>query len=119
MMEPMRHDYDNVDQADDHGEFRSTTDVDHESLMGDEKQWYLHGVHDRQPARRSRLGRAVAVFRSYRWLIDTGLLVVILVLLLQDGARYNSTSQQPWEVGGDLTGVGPQCTSLPHPPPPF
>ena len=52
----------------------------------------------------------LARFRSYRWLIDTFLLLVnvgMLVLVLTDDRR--EFSQAKWQVGGDFSGTGPMC----------
>ncbi|KAK0721016.1 hypothetical protein B0H67DRAFT_577952 [Lasiosphaeris hirsuta] len=104
MMEPL-HKYESVEHIDDHdhGEAGSTTEVD-ESLMGDEKQW-----HHSRPTRRSRPSRWAFLFKfsSWRWIVDTSLLVVIIYLLLRDQSRQQSANQL-WEVGGDFTGVAPK-----------
>jgi len=98
-MEPL-HKYENIDQIDDHGDAGSHTEVD-ESLMGDEKQW-----HHNHPTRPPALSRAVSLLKSFRWIIDTALLVVILLLLLRDRGREPQMNQ--WDFGGDFTGVGPR-----------
>ncbi|KAK3358767.1 hypothetical protein B0T25DRAFT_446382 [Lasiosphaeria hispida] len=99
MMEPL-HKYGSVEHIDEHGEAGSSTEVD-ESLMGDEKQWH------HSPVRRSRSSRWASLFSSWRWVVDTSLLVVILYLLLRDQSRQQPASQL-WEVGGDFTGVAPR-----------
>ena len=101
MMEPM-HKYENLDYLDYQVEAGSHTEVE-DSLMGDEKRWH------HQDPEQSRRSRAAALFNSYRWIIDTSLLVTILVLLLRDRWREPPTNQ--WDFGGDFTGVGPRCKS--------
>ncbi|KAK3369961.1 hypothetical protein B0H63DRAFT_564223 [Podospora didyma] len=105
-MEPMRK-YSHVQPLDDHVDDRSSTEVD-ESLMGDEKgqrDWH------HQPLRKSKRSRVASAFQSYRWIIDTSLLLVILGLLVRDQWRRPDSSLSgghPWDFGGDLTGVGPK-----------
>lgn len=65
------------------------------SLMGHEKTWS-------PPSRRARLWKTLA---SWRWVIDTGLLVVILVLVLRKAETPNSKPA----IGGDLSGYAPDC----------
>jgi hypothetical protein len=64
--------------TDDQEELLSSTEVD-ESLMGDEKQWYSPEL---ETGKRSKTNTFTIAFRSYRWLIDTFLVLVIIGLLL-------------------------------------
>lgn len=102
MMEPLRR-YDSLD----HVESSSSTEVDESSLMGDEK----HRHHDDwQPEpHRSLRQKASSLFLAYRWILDTSLLLVTLVLLLRD----RPPAPPQWEVGSDFTGVAPKCTCPP------
>src|SRR5689334_18629394 len=101
-MEP-QHKYENVRvaQPEDMEECRSSTEV--ESLIDDEKHWGT------QPRRTTRRSKAASCFASYRWLIDTGLLLVILGLLVRQ--QLHEPPVNKWEIGGDFTGVGPSCKS--------
>ncbi|KAK0652484.1 hypothetical protein B0T16DRAFT_426963 [Cercophora newfieldiana] len=98
-MEPLDHKYESIEHADDHGEAGSHTEVD-ESLMGDEKQWHQHHHLQPRPTLRRRIS---SIFTTCRWVIDTALLVIILILLLRDKQREDPSNQ--WEIGGDITGV--------------
>jgi len=104
MMEPQQHKYENVpaQQPDDCDE--SSTEVD-ESLMGEESQWNdkTLGMMDRRSKKRSLRAKLA----SYRWLLDTSLLLVILGLIVRDQLRERPVN--PYDFGGDLTGVGPRC----------
>jgi len=101
-MEPM-HKYENIKHVDDHCETGSTTEVE-ESLMGDEKQW--HNQRHHLQTKRTIRSKIASIFSTCRWVIDTALLVVILLLLLRDKSREAPVNQ--WDIGGDLTGVGPK-----------
>ncbi|KAI7913220.1 hypothetical protein M9X92_009587 [Pyricularia oryzae] len=108
MMEPTkeRHDYANIDEHDDG---RSSTEVD-ESLMGmDEEKHYSRRDH-MLPSRRPKTlaAKLLAPFKSGRWLIDTALLLVIIGLLVKD--KWKEVGN-PWQIGGDITGVGPKFSS--------
>jgi hypothetical protein len=98
-MDAKQHKYESMplDDRDD----RSSTEV--ESLMEVEKQWE---IEDMQRPRRSKASRVSSVLNSYRWLIDTSLLLVILALVVR--SQYQATPL-PYDFGGDITGVGPQC----------
>lgn len=111
MMEATEHAYKNMPYEDsDHinDESLSHTEVD-ESLLGDDKQIW----HDKDLQRsKSRRSRFFALLKSCRWMIDTSLLLVILGFLVRDQWRSKPTTQ--WQIGGDLTGVGPECESQPR-----
>ena len=84
----------------------STTEVD-ESLMGDEAQWSDKSLGaGRRPLKKRSLRSTI---RSHRWILDTGLLLVILGLLVRDQLRQPPLN--PYDFNGDLTGFGPRCTS--------
>lgn len=115
-MEPTkeRHDYANIDEHDDG---RSSTEVD-ESLMGmDEEKHYSRREH-MLPSRRPKTlaAKLLAPFKSGRWLIDTALLLVIIGLLVKD--KWKDVGN-PWQIGGDITGVGPKCMLDSSPPLPL
>ena len=92
--------YENVSLHDDAED--SNTEVD-ESLIGDEKPW--HGT------RRSKRQTCWSLFNSYRWMIDTFLLLVItsLLLLLRQEWASHGFPKSSYQVGGDFTGAGPHC----------
>ncbi|AEO63153.1 40722f39-3acc-4307-81fb-caa3051a43a4 [Thermothielavioides terrestris] len=82
---------------------RSSTEV--ESLMEPEKQWELEEA-SRNPKRKSRVARVCAVFNTWRWLIDTTLLVTILVVVLR--IQRSAAPEEVYELGGDITGFTPK-----------
>ncbi len=97
--------YENVALHDDSDDALSGTEVD-ESLMEDEKSWH--------PTRRSRRRTCLQLFKSYRWMIDTFLLLVIIGLLLllrQEWASHDRSDypRSSYQLGGDFTGAGPHC----------
>jgi len=101
------HKYENVDLVDQDRSSRSSTEV--ESLMGEEKQWHAKELQlgSERPGRRaSKTCRVISAVRSYRWLVDTLLLVAILALVLRQ--QWQSPPLNPYDIGGDITGVGPR-----------
>ncbi|KAI1330606.1 hypothetical protein F5Y16DRAFT_362247 [Xylariaceae sp. FL0255] len=92
--------------AEDHSSSRSSTEV--ESLMGEGKIW--HDVELNAGLRRSKDDGLLAKLKSYRWIIDTSLLLIILALLARDQMRKPAVLQDPniWQFGQDFTGVGPK-----------
>lgn len=96
--------YENVCITDlqDHEEALSATEVD-ESLMGEEKRW------NRQ--RTSKMETCMAVFISYRWILDVTLLLIIvgLLLLLRHEWSQHERPSTSWQVGGDYSGDAPIC----------
>jgi hypothetical protein len=72
----------------------------------------LDEIDLRAPRRKARgLRRGLDAFRPYWWMVDTGLLLVILFLLLgrkvpDSILGVGSPSQ---DIGGDVTGFYPQC----------
>ena len=78
-----------------------STEAD-EPLIGDEKQWHSPELETDTLSKTKNLTTA---FKSYRWLIDAFLLLVILALflVLQDQWKKPSITQQ---VGGDLITAG-------------
>ncbi|KAH8668578.1 hypothetical protein BX600DRAFT_259455 [Xylariales sp. PMI_506] len=96
-----QHRYENMSQED--RDDRSSTEV--ESLMEGDKVW--HEVDLEMPmTRRSRTSRLCATFNTWRWLIDTTILLAILGLVLR--AQLQKAPLNPWDFGGDMTGVGPR-----------
>ncbi len=94
-----QHKYENVAVGEDHDGSRSSTEV--ESLLGDEKSWHAEQLGlRRKPTRTSKV---VSTFRTWRWVIDTVLLLGILGLLVRD--QFKKQPYTPWEIGGDFTGV--------------
>ncbi|OTB13403.1 hypothetical protein K445DRAFT_319950 [Daldinia sp. EC12] len=110
-MESQKAKYANLRHVDDSDDSRSSTEVD-DSLMGNEKEW--HDVELGTPTTRAgRIRKFVTDFKSARWFIDTGLLLIILVLLVRDQRRRPVAEEKevnPWQFGQDLTGVGPRFT---------
>ncbi|OIW35710.1 hypothetical protein CONLIGDRAFT_690397 [Coniochaeta ligniaria NRRL 30616] len=104
-MEPSNPVYENVPVTDEHYESRSCTEVD-ESLIGDEHHW-----HSISPGstKRQRRNACISIVQSYRGLIDTFLLLVIMTLLLILLLRNERKGAESGlgQVGGDYTGVGP------------
>ena len=106
--------YQNVALAEDRDDGRSSTEVD-ESVLGDEKHWRgdrhhhpdcRHHSHEAESTTRKYMTR----FRRYRWIVDTLLLCVnisLSLLLVRDFWREKSVSTI--QVGGDVTGLGPEC----------
>ncbi|KAF2800437.1 hypothetical protein K505DRAFT_320428 [Melanomma pulvis-pyrius CBS 109.77] len=79
------------------------TKLDSESRMPDSKEWNpTEALENRKnPQRRS----LISTLTSYRWLIDTSLLLIIIglmtVLLRRD--QWNKGSSVSWQIGGDFT----------------
>ncbi|KAK9772046.1 hypothetical protein AB5N19_11667 [Seiridium cardinale] len=105
-----QHKYENMPLDD--GDSRSSTEV--ESLMDEAKQW--HDVDLSRPMRRSRAGRICEFMSSWRWLIDTTLLLIILGFVVR--TYYSKTAVKPYDFGGDITGWSPkfseQITTFVH-----
>lgn len=83
---------------------RSSTEV--ESLMGDEKSWQAQ-----QRERKSKCKSFRRILASSRWMLDTTLLLIILALLVRNQIKEPPIDQ--WQLSGDMTGVGPRCSSYP------
>jgi hypothetical protein len=99
--------YDMAPHMDDRDD-SSSTEVE-ESLIGDDNLKGWDGPSGR-PSRRTKLGE---MWRSYRWIIDTSLLLAILGLLVRDQYRQPQQPQQPTlQIGGDYTGVRSEPFSL-------
>ncbi|ERS95177.1 uncharacterized protein SPSK_06367 [Sporothrix schenckii 1099-18] len=89
------------------GEDGSDTEVDDALITDDEKQWETVALERGLLARRpSRTSRVLGAVRRHRWMVDTGLLVVILglLVLLQLEVRQRPAR---WQVGGDYMKAGP------------
>ncbi|KAI1869663.1 uncharacterized protein JN550_005644 [Neoarthrinium moseri] len=102
-MGSQQHKYENMalDDRDD----RSSTEV--ESLMdGEGKVW--HDVDLQRPTRRSRTSRICGVLNSFRWLIDTTLLLIILGFVVRSYLREKPVNPTDYDFLGDMTGVGPK-----------
>jgi hypothetical protein len=93
--------------TDEQEELLSSTEFD-ESLMGNEKQW---SSPELETGKRSKTNIFTIVFRSYRWLIDTFLLFVIIGLSLLLRHQWKKSPSSSWQVGGDFTGAGLKCLS--------
>lgn len=88
-------------------ELLSSTEVDVESVPGDEKKWRSA---DGDTKKHSRIRTYVARFRHYRWLIDTFLLLVNIALSLLLMRRFwTENASGGIQDGGDFTGAGPEC----------
>lgn len=90
-----------IDEHDSEGSL-SATEVD-ESLIGDEKAWH----HQRASKRKS----CMAIFKSYRWIIDTTLLLVIigLLLLLRNEWGHHEPPSAELQIGGDYSRAAVTC----------
>ena len=104
------------DPSNDQEELLSSTDVDDSSILDDhhpEKQWHTIDLESssNQHAKRTKIQICVVLFRRYRWLIDTFLLLVniSLSLLLVRNFWEAAPNSSPWQVGGDFGGNGPKC----------
>lgn len=107
MMEPTKHTYENMPAEDydhDNDESLSNTQVD-DSLMGDDKLW---SEKDLRP--RTRRNKFYSILRSCRWMIDTSLLLIILGFIVRE--QWRTPEVNEWQIGGDMTGVGPKCKYL-------
>lgn len=93
----------------DHDDARSSTEVD-ESLLEFGKNWQNEEEPGR-PRRRTKERTCFPKLRSFRWVIDTALLIIILGLLIKDHRRQSGSQENKYETGGDFTGVHPD---LPH-----
>lgn len=101
--------YETVPVVDEHEESLSSTDVD-ESLMGDEKQWCSPELETGR--RQSKRRVLITKFKSYRWIIDTSLLLIITALLLLMRAEWKEAPTSSWQVGGDFTGAAHHSQSI-------
>ncbi|KAF6822817.1 hypothetical protein CPLU01_11784 [Colletotrichum plurivorum] len=97
--------YENLHLEDHDRDDRSSTEVE-ESLIGDREKGFAtrdYGHHGLMPAARRRRNRCLSLLSSSRWFVDTVLLLVILGLLVREQMAKPPTN--PWDFGGDLTGV--------------
>jgi len=106
-MEPNKSIYDTVPAAEEHYSSRSSTEVD-ESLI-DEPQWHSVALGSKRQ-RRKRIA-FISTLRSYRWLTDTILLLIIIALLVMLLLRTGDHGAHGYslQVGGDYAGAGPIC----------
>jgi hypothetical protein len=98
-----------IDKIPEEHDDRSSTEVD-ESLLGeDERQWSLEQMHQHRLNKRraSRLSRVCTTLNSCRWIVDWTLLLVILGFVIRGQMREPQLN--PYDFGGDLTGVAPRC----------
>jgi hypothetical protein len=94
----------------DHDHEDSSTEAD-ESLMCHEDTEWKNSHVDRVRWKTQR-GRIFAALASYRWVLDTTLLFVILALLVDRKFHGQPTRSHSYEFAGDLTGFAPTCESL-------
>ncbi|KAF6808879.1 hypothetical protein CSOJ01_07241 [Colletotrichum sojae] len=99
--------YENLHLEDHDRDDRSSTEVE-ESLIGDREKGFAtrdYGSHHHgpMPAARRRRNRCLSLLSSSRWFVDTVLLLVTLGLLVREQMAKPPTN--PWDFGGDLTGV--------------
>ena len=89
------------------GDSESFTDYE-----DDDKAWSDDSVQNRSMARRrkSRAKRIRSAVVSFRSILDTGLLLVILGLVI-DRRRHDDDGRSMVEVAGDITGFAPRCKS--------
>jgi hypothetical protein len=107
----MEHKYTDVsiEDRDEHDD--SSTEVG-ESLIGrDDKEWKSDLEHSSR--RKSRTRKICAVVGSWRWVLDTVLLMIILGLLVDKKLQARPTRKsRSYELAGDLTGFAPRCKSI-------
>lgn len=103
-MDPKEPTYESVSLSEDRDELLSNTDVA-ESLMGDEKRWQSRDLETGRSSRRKTL---LSTCKTYRWLIDTSLLLVIVGLLSVLVWDRRTASEYRWQVGGDISKGGPE-----------
>lgn len=117
-MDPQHQIYKHIPHPlEDQEELLSSTDVDDASITGldhhHEKQWHNVDLESspQKQAKRTGLQTCVVLFRRYRWLVDTFLLLVniSLSLLLVRNFWESAPKTTPWQVGGDFGGNGPKC----------
>jgi hypothetical protein len=104
MMEPLTHKY--TPSPRDDRDDSSLTEV--ESLM-DEQKWTDEAL--RRPAKRNWVRTILKAFTSS---LNTLLLVTILALFLHEhyfNPDHDKHEKERPDFGGDMTGVGPKCTS--------
>jgi hypothetical protein len=68
------------------------------------------GDWDAEDLERSRQTKRISVWnrvKRYRWLLDTGLLLVIVGLLVEKRLAHNH--KHHYEFAGDITGFAPKC----------
>lgn len=107
-LRPPRYDSRNDEDDEEEG---SVTDVDsehdrHVRLSLVEEGDYMHSRPMRRRKPSSSRGGFLATMKEHRWLIDTGLLAMIIFLLLFRPQRGRGHF---WEGAGDLTGFAPEC----------
>lgn len=91
----------------------SITEVEEESLIGDEKEMHEDDFRQRYTTKSKRIA-CLSILKEARWFLDTVLLLVIVGLLLRSQSQNAIPKTSEHEVGGDLTGVGPHCRELPE-----
>lgn len=101
--------YDGV-AVEDTEELLSSTEVDDLDceLAIEEKQW--HAIGREAQKKKSRTRACLAGFRRHRWLVDTLLLLInisLSMLLVRD--VWQEKSVGTIQIGGDVTGAGPDC----------
>jgi hypothetical protein len=76
----------------------------------EDKAWSDDAMQDRPTARRrrTRAKRIRSAIVSFRSILDTGLLLVILGLVI-DRRRQSGVGRPLLEVAGDVTGFAPRC----------
>src|SRR4051812_22226537 len=57
---------------------------------------------------RTRRNRIWGILKSYRWVVDTFLLLLVVGLLLERRWTYHGSHR--YEMTGDLTGFAPKCS---------
>ena len=81
------------------------TKINMQSQVGDSKEWT--SMDDASNDTRTEKKSFISTITSYRWLIDTSLLLIIIglmtVLLRRDGRKGASKEAATWQIGGDFT----------------
>jgi hypothetical protein len=86
--------------------YNTLRNLDNESDTSTEVgDWDAEDVERSQRTRRSSIWTKL---KRCRWLLDTGLLLVIVGLLAEK--RWTHSHNHQYEFAGDITGFAPKCT---------
>ncbi|KAH0443019.1 hypothetical protein CcaCcLH18_01132 [Colletotrichum camelliae] len=92
----------------------SMTDISVSLLSEDDKSWKQADIEDSGgcATRRSRCAKKCEVFRRWRWVFDTALILVVIGLLVERRYLQSPARDKRLEPVGDLTGFAPEWLSL-------
>lgn len=86
--------------------YNALRNIDQQSDSGTEVGDWGNEEDERSRRRRRPVWQRA---KRYRWLLDTGLLLVIVGLLLEK--RWMHSRNHQYEFAGDITGFAPKCRS--------